>query len=124
MFEVSNINIENFSYPKVTVQVWSRVFGNDDNIIGSFNVEAKEGDKRITLYSEDVERGQDQTSIREYCNELAEEWNEDLKENWNKELTRCFKKLRDYEQRQIDEVKKHQDNLSKYEKNIKLLEIN
>lgn len=124
MFEVSNIDIESFSYPKVTVQVWSRVFGNDNNIIGSFNVEAKEGKKRITLYSEDVERGQDQASIREYCNELAEEWNEDLKENWNKELTRCFKKLRDYEQRQIDEVKKHQDNLSKYEKNIKLLEIN
>jgi len=117
-FTVKGVDLKTFSYPSAEVKVWSRVFESG----GSVEVEAKEPEgRRFTLYK--IEIGEDRSVVEERreCQELADEWNENLKENWNNELLRCFKYLADYEQRQVDSVSEHTENLKKYKATVRKL---
>lgn len=118
-FTVRQINLETFDYPKVEVATWSSLFGDG----GSVDVQAKtpEG-TRLTLYSEKIEENRDVTSEREYCQEMADEWNENLEENWDAEIIRCLDYVAKYEEDAIAKIDEHKANAKKYRDAIARLE--
>jgi len=124
-FFVEDIDVANFPYPKVEVRAWSLLSGGESGQIGTFEIQTNERSSgvRITLYKEKVFRGDDQTQIRKRLQEMADGWNKNLRDNWRNELKRCFKKLAEYEIRQLGEVNKHKENLAKYEKALDILTI-
>ena len=68
-FTVSNFDIDNFTYPKAEVNVWSKLFGSG----GSVDVEAMVGNRRVKLYSIEVEEKRNVSDEREECQAMADE---------------------------------------------------
>lgn len=113
-FIVSDIDIETFDYPKLKARVWNNLFGSG----GSVSAECEHNGTIIKLYNIDIERNGSVEQEVEECQEMADKWNEDLEYNWNNELLRCLEYIAEYEQKQINGMKKHKDNLKKYKNNI------